>query len=107
MSTLVDRRFTRLRVSGSGVALDWQGGRASLRVKGRRGAAWLAADLSDRTYLDSLYLPFYEDLTRNLSDPAWRARRTAESLGVSRVLVELLRRVTGLESVGHGRVSRH
>jgi predicted dehydrogenase len=99
MSTLLDVRRTRLRMQAPGMALDWQAARADLRLARRRVASWPAAELSDRSYLDSLYLAFYRDLARNLSDAAWRATRTAESLGVAGVLVELLQRAARLDSI--------
>jgi predicted dehydrogenase len=92
MSTTSSTRRTRVEVRTPGVAIDWQARSVDLRVAGRRIASWRAGALSDRDYLDSLYHAFYADLLQNLSDDAWRTRRTAESLAVGRILVDLLER---------------
>ncbi len=91
LSTLADSRRTRLQLRAPGMTLDWGSARVALRLARRRVGSWPAGELSDRAYLDSLYLAFYEDLARNLHESSWRAARTAESLRVGEVLVELLR----------------
>jgi predicted dehydrogenase len=93
MSTASSTRRTRVEVRVPGVALDWQATRAELLVAGQRIASCRTGALSDREYLDSLYPAFYRDLLQNLSGGAWRARRTAESLEVGAVLIDLLERV--------------
>jgi hypothetical protein len=99
LSTLAAARRTRLTVGVPGIAVGWERGRAALRLARRETVSWPADELSERPYLDSLYVPFYEDLVRNLSDPNWRARRTAESLQVSKAVVEMLERVAALDSI--------
>lgn len=90
MSTASSTRTTRVEVCVPGASFDWQGKRAKLRVAGRGVASWRTGALSDRDYLDSLYLAFYRDLVQNLSDNRWRARRTTESLDVGAAIVDLL-----------------
>jgi hypothetical protein len=92
LSTLADRRRTLLRLGAPGLALAWESARVDLRLASRRVRSWGAGELSDRRYLDSLYLGFYDELARRLDDPFWRAARTAESLRVCEVLIEMLRR---------------
>lgn len=46
--------------------------------------------LSDRSHVDALYLPLYQDLVEHLHHSTWRVRRTAEALGVGGALVTLL-----------------
>jgi hypothetical protein len=99
LSTLAAARRTRLTVGVPGIAVGWERGRATLRLARRETVSWSADELSERPYLDSLYVPFYEELVRNLGDPIWRARRTAESLQVSKTVVEMLERVTALDSI--------
>lgn len=99
LSTLARSRRTRVAMRVPGMAVEWELGRASFRVAGREAISGAAGDLSDRAYLDSLYVPFYEDLVRNLGDPSWRARRTAESLAVGRIVVEMLEGVARLDSI--------
>jgi len=93
MSTASSTRRSRVEVRVPGVSLDWQGGRAALRVAGRGVASWRAGALSDRDYLDSLYPAFYRDCLHNLSDNRWRVRRSTESLDVGAVLVDLIARL--------------
>lgn len=92
LSTLADRRCTRLRLRAPGMTLAWESARVDLRLASRRFGSWGTGDLSDRRYLDSLYLGFYDELARSLGDPSWRAARTAESLRVCEVLIEILQR---------------
>lgn len=99
LSTLAEARRTQITAWAPGIAVEWERGRATLLLAGRDTASWPADELSDRAFLDSMYLPFYEDLARNLADPAWRARRTAESLGISGIVVEMLERVVDLDSI--------
>lgn len=92
LSTLANRRRTLLRLRAPGLTLAWESARVDLRLASRTVRSWGAGELSDRRYLDSLYLGFYDELARGLADPFWRAARTAESLRVCEVLIEILQR---------------
>jgi predicted dehydrogenase len=99
LSTLAEARQTRIAALAPGIAVEWERGRATLLLAGREAASWPADELSGRAFLDSLYVPFYEDIVRNLADPDWGAQRTAESLGISGLVVEMLERVVDLDSI--------
>lgn len=92
LSTLATCRRTTVRLDALGTRLEWGSGRLGLQLGRRRIGSVASDELSDRGYLDSLYLPFYDDFARELGDPTWRAARTAESLGVADVLVHLRER---------------
>lgn len=90
VSTASNERRTRLRVRTPGLSLDWDGASACCRLGGLRLASRQVGSLSDREYLDSLYVPFYRGLLQGLPSPSWRAERTSESLAVGAALVDLL-----------------
>jgi predicted dehydrogenase len=71
-------------------AIVWRDGHVALRLGRRLLLSWRSEALSDRSYVDALYRPFYSDLAHGLDSAAWRARRTDESLTVARALLGLL-----------------
>lgn len=93
MSGSTVARYTSLDIRTRGLACEWRGEHASVRVAGHRIASFAPGSLSDRSYLDSLYYAFYRDVLHNLSNAAWRTTRTAESVGVAATLVEMLAHV--------------
>lgn len=70
---------------GNGCSIAWSDG--ELVVRGARGGQrWAIGALSDRAYVDRLYLALYSDLIAHLDDPLWRRTATEETLAVARLL---------------------
>jgi predicted dehydrogenase len=93
VSSAAGERRTRIDLRVSAVAFTWCDDRAEVKMRGRTMRSRYVGALTERSYVDALYLPLYRDLVRGLHESAWRARRTAEALGVSGVLVALLERL--------------
>jgi predicted dehydrogenase len=102
-SLRVGSGILKIRVSAGGPArstvvslqigtmvFTWMDTTACLTICGRVAHRWRVDALSDRSYVDTLYLPLYNNVIANLGEAAWRSRQKAEALGVSNVLVALL-----------------
>jgi predicted dehydrogenase len=71
--------------------LSWDDRGVAASVSGRCVWRRRSEGLASRAYIDSLYASFYRGVAAHLGrDPTWEARRTAETLVVSRTLVGLL-----------------
>jgi predicted dehydrogenase len=90
VSAAAPTRRTRLSLRSGCILFEWNNETALLLAGKRIVHSWRAAPLSDRRYVDRLYVPLYRDLIGGLRDTSWRTSRTAEALTVGRVLVNLL-----------------
>jgi predicted dehydrogenase len=96
VTTAAEARHTRLELQCAGARFSWADRKAALAVAGQPVREWFTSALSDRQHVDSLYLPLYRDLLRNISDAAWRQERRVEALAVNSALVQLLASANGL-----------
>jgi predicted dehydrogenase len=85
-------RYTGLELELGRATITWRDEIATLQRGGRTLLRRRVPALSDRSHVDSLYGPLYQDLATNLGSDGWRMRRTAEALGVGEVLISLLER---------------
>jgi predicted dehydrogenase len=91
-STGSPTRHTSVSLNVANVDVRWCGESLYVAVGGRRLISRRVASLADRSHVDALYVQFYRELVRDLIRPAWRVRRTAEALVVTRALLDLLDR---------------
>jgi predicted dehydrogenase len=89
-STTSSARRTRVALRIGPWGMEWVDDDLVLAAAGRVLHRRRTGALSDRRHVDALYLPLYRDILDGLDDPAWRRRRTTETLAVSRVLLALL-----------------
>ena len=83
------RNLVALEVPGRRLTVRWEDGLLTLTSPRRRLERRLGA-LSDRQYVNDLYVGLYEELISALPDAAARGRLTAETLGVAALLSEAL-----------------
>lgn len=89
-------RSTRLALTVGRHALTWDDHGLTLTAAGRRVWQRRADGLASRAYVDGLYVGFYREVARRLGwDATWHARRTAETLVVSRAQLAVLKRLSG------------
>jgi predicted dehydrogenase len=81
--TCIDLRSAELR-------LLWGDASFEVFARGARVMCRRVAALSDRRHVDALYVPLYRELVARAHDQSWWRHRTAEALGVTRALVDLL-----------------
>jgi predicted dehydrogenase len=84
------RRLTDIVVSGADSKLRWVGRSLTFERGGYVRRRQNVPALSDRQYVDSLYLPLYRDMLANLESSAWRRMRARELLDVGETLASLL-----------------
>lgn len=66
--------------------LDWEDATVRLVHDGRRSPERAVPSLSDRSVVNALYLPMYEELIAHLGDPSWRVEATARTIGAAELL---------------------
>jgi predicted dehydrogenase len=84
------RNRIALDVPAAGFHLDWQDESLTVTRRGGPGSVRRVEALSSRQFVNDLYGPLYDELLDRIADPAWRAARTAETLGVARLLAASL-----------------
>jgi predicted dehydrogenase len=89
-STGKPERRTGISLRVGNLVMRWQGRSFETEVEDRLLFSEVVPTLADRTHVDSLYGCLYRDLTGNLSQPTWRAARSAEALSVGWALLDLL-----------------
>ncbi len=88
-------RSTRVALTVGRHELTWDDRGLALTTAGRRVWRRRADGLASRVYVDGLYVGFYREVARRLGlDVTWHARRTAETLVVSRALLTVLERLS-------------
>ncbi|HEV7677562.1 MAG TPA: Gfo/Idh/MocA family oxidoreductase [Candidatus Dormibacteraeota bacterium] len=80
------RNRIALDIPSAGFHLDWQDDALTVTRRGGPGSVRRVGALSARQFVNDLYGPLYDELLARIDDPAWRAERTAETLGVARLL---------------------
>jgi len=85
------RNRVALDVPSAGFHLDWHDESLTVTRRGGAGSVRRVGALSARQFVNDLYEPMYDELLARRDDPAWRAERTAETLGVARLLAGSLR----------------
>jgi predicted dehydrogenase len=84
-------RSTRVALTIGRRELTWDDQGLTLTTAGRHTWQRRVDGLASRVYIDGLYVGFYREVARRLGwDVAWHARRTAETLVVSRALLRVL-----------------
>jgi len=83
-----------LDIPSAGFHLDWHDDSLTVTRRGGPGSVRRVGALSARQFVNDLYEPMYDELLARIDDAAWRAERTAETLGVARMLAESLRMAT-------------
>jgi len=84
------RNRVALDVPAAGFHLDWQDDSLTVTRRGGPGSVRRVGALSARQFVNDLYAPLYDVVLGRLDDPGWRARRTAETLGVAQLLADAL-----------------
>jgi len=84
------RNRIALDIPAAGFHLEWQDDALTVTRRGGPGSVRRVGALSQRQFVNELYGPLYEELFARLDDPAWRAIRTAETLGVAQLLAGAL-----------------
>jgi len=84
------RNRVALDVPSAGFHLDWQDDALTVTRRGGPGSVRRVGALSARQFVNDLYAPLYDVLLARLDDAGWRARRTAETLGVAQLLADSL-----------------
>jgi predicted dehydrogenase len=84
------RNRIALDVPTAGFHLDWQDDSLTVTRRGGPGSVRRVGALSARQFVNDLYAPLYDELLGRIDDSAWRAERTAETLGVARLLAASL-----------------
>jgi predicted dehydrogenase len=85
-----DIRETRIHARAPGAVIAWRDAALQVDVGSRPVLRLETGALSDRDYVDSLYLSLYRRMIKYIGCPSWRQRRTAEAFGVARVGIDLL-----------------
>ena len=87
-------RVNRIRLRRPAQCLDMIWTDSTLRIdrSSRPGSLHNVAALSNRDIVNSLYVPFYDDVFAHRSEPLWRQLRTDETLGVAGLLAACLER---------------
>jgi predicted dehydrogenase len=88
------RNRIALDVPAAGFHLDWHDESLTVTRRGGPGSVRRVGALSARQFVNDLYEPMYDELLAGWDDPRWRAERTAETLGVARLLAGSLRLAT-------------
>ena len=88
-------RSTQVRASLAGLALSWRDAEAQIGLHGHTLLHWRVASLSNRDYVDSLYVCLYRDMLANLGRANWRRARTAEALAIGTAVVSMLEHTRG------------
>jgi predicted dehydrogenase len=79
-----------LDIPSAGFHLDWQDDALTVTRRGGPGSVRRVGALSARQFVNDLYAPLYDVVLGRLDDPGWRVRRTAETLGVAKLLADAL-----------------
>jgi predicted dehydrogenase len=88
-------RSTRVVLTVGRHELTWDDHGLALTTAGRCVWRWRTDSLASRVYVDDLYVGFYREVAQRLGwDVTWHARRTAETLVVSRALLTALERLS-------------
>ncbi|HXA27307.1 MAG TPA: Gfo/Idh/MocA family oxidoreductase [Candidatus Angelobacter sp.] len=85
------RNRIALDVPSAGFHLDWHDESLTVTRRGGPGSVRRVGALSARQLVNDLYEPMYDELLARWDDPAWRSERTAETVGVARLLAGSLR----------------
>lgn len=85
------RNRIALDVPPAGFHLDWHDDSLTVTRRGGPGSVRRVGALSARQFVNDLYEPMYDELLARVDDPAWRAERTAETVGVAGLLADALR----------------
>jgi predicted dehydrogenase len=88
-STASSVRRTRVALSTGPFVAQWSDSRAVVSVTKHVRCELRTSALSDRDYVDSLYLRLYHDVVVGLRSRDWRREKSAEALDVSRTLMTL------------------
>jgi predicted dehydrogenase len=83
-------RRTRIEASALGADVVWTDRELTAAVAGKPVLRREVEALSDRAYVDSLYVSIYRHLLGSLGRTAWRRQRTAESLSVAETCLRLV-----------------
>lgn len=83
-------RRTRIEARALGAHVAWADRRLTAAVGGTPVLRREVEALSDRAYVDSLYVSIYRHLLAGLGRGAWRRQRTAESLSVTESCLRLV-----------------
>jgi predicted dehydrogenase len=84
------RNRIALDVPAAGFHLDWQDESLTVTRRGGPGSVRRVGALSSRQFVNDLYGPLYDELLDRIGEPDWRVARTAETLGVARLLAASL-----------------
>jgi predicted dehydrogenase len=85
------RNRVALDIPAAGFHLDWHDESLTVTRRGGPGSVRRVEALSARQLVNDLYEPMYDELLARWDDPSWRSERTAETLGVARLLADSLR----------------
>lgn len=85
-----DRRSTSIALICGDLALRWVDRTLTLERGGRQGHPRIVPTLADRSHIDALYRPMYQDLLAGLRRSTWRRRCAHELLEVAQSLTALL-----------------
>lgn len=83
-------RSTTLILSCGERTLRWTDGELTVERKDRHTQSFSVPSLSDRSHIDTLYLPMYRDFLSGLGRSEWRRERADELIEVGRCLTMLL-----------------
>ncbi len=71
--------------------VDWRDATLTVLHDGRPGAVRSVESLSNRTVVNALYSPMYEELLTGLDDPSWRLQATGHTIGSAALLASAIR----------------
>ncbi len=81
----------RLERAAHCLRMEWIDSALTVSHDGRAKGTRTVASLSDRTVVNALYGPMYEELITRLRDPSWRAQATAHTIGAAALLADAVR----------------
>jgi predicted dehydrogenase len=84
------RNRVALDIPAAGFHVDWHDESLTVTRRGGPGSVRRVEALSARQLVNDLYEPMYDELLARGDDPSWRSERTAETLGVARLLADSL-----------------
>ncbi len=85
------RNVVRLERPQQCLEMTWTDGTLSIVHDGRESREHVVGSLSDRTFVNALYAPMYEQVIAGLTDRSWRADACAQTVGVAELLATALR----------------
>jgi predicted dehydrogenase len=81
----------RLERAAQCLRIEWSDSALTVSHDGNTTGPRAVASLSDRTVVNALYGPMYEELITRLRDPVWCVQATAHTIGAAALLADAIR----------------